>query len=538
VISHERQWASTAWRREIRRAAIVGAIAAVGCIAPQRPADVVVIASGADLESANPLVTTHPLARQVQRYALFVTLLRYDSALVPQPYFARTWRWSVDRRDLTLVLDSHLRWHDGTPTSARDVAFTFLAAHDPATGFPRASELTALDTAIAVDDTTVLLRFHRAPPALPALLAELPIVPAHLLATVPRSAMRAFRFSEAPVGNGPFRFISRQRGARWSFARNDDFPSSLGGPPAIRGFVIAVVDEATTKFAGLASGELDMAGVSPAMATLAERDATLRLVTYPVLFGNALFFNTTRAPFDDVRVRRAVARSIDRPRIVDIALAGFGRAASSGVPPDSPDAATLPPQRDTGAADSLLDAAGWRRGADGMRMRDGRPLAVELLTVGSGDNVVEQLVQADLAARGIVLRLRQTELGSFLTAARSPVKSFDLLLAGVPGDLSLSFLTSMFASSQRGGTLDYTGFHAASLDALLAVAAEAPAGAAGKAAWRDVQVALDTLAPATWIYHARGVQGMSRRLRGVRMDLRGELVTLHDWTLAPRDSAG
>ncbi|MDB4898631.1 MAG: ABC-type transporter, periplasmic subunit, partial [Gemmatimonadetes bacterium] len=57
-------------------------------------------------------------------------------------------------------------------------------------------------------------------------------------------------------------------------------------------------------------------------------------------------------------------------------------------------------------------------------------------------------------------------------------------------------------------------------------------------AWRDVQVTLDTLAPATWIYHARGVQGMSRRLRGVRMDLRGELVTLHDWTLAPRDSAG
>jgi hypothetical protein len=49
-----------------------------------------------------------------------------------------------------------------------------------------------------------------------------------------------------------------------------------------------------------------------------------------------------------------------------------------------------------------------------------------------------------------------------------------------------------------------------------------------------VQAALDTLAPATWIYHARGLQGVSRRVRDATMDLRGELVTVHDWTLAPR----
>lgn len=528
MISHPCRVASTAL------AVLLGA---GGCIAPARPDDVVVLASGADLESANPLVTTHPLSRQVQRFALFVTLLRYDSSLTPRPYYARRWAWSQGGRTLTLALVPGLRWHDGVPTTARDAAFTLLAARDPATGFPRAAELAPLDTTFASDDTTLVLRFHTAPPGLPPLLAELPIVPQHLLAAVPRRAMRAAPFNDAPVGNGPFRFGGRRRGARWSFARNDAFPRALGGPPALRGAVIAVVDEATTKFAGLASGELDMAGIAPAMAALAARDATLRVASYPVLFGTALFFNTTRPPFDDARVRRAVARAIDRARIVEVALAGYGQPTASPVPPDSPLAWTLPVERDTAASDRLLDLAGWRRGADGVRVRAGRRLDVELLSVGSGDNVAEQLIQADLAARGIVLRVRQTEMGTFLTTARAADKRFDLLLAGVPGDLSLSYVDAMFATSQRGGTLDYAGFHRPALDTLLARATAAPAGEPARAAWARVQQALDTLAPATWIYHSRGLQGMTRRLRGVTMDLRGELVTVHDWTLTPRTAA-
>ena len=525
MISHRCPVASTA----------LGALLLVaGCIAPQRPDDVIVLASGADLESANPLVTTHPMSRQVQRFALFVTLLRYDSALTPQPYFARRWRWSDGGRTLTLELAPGLRWHDGARTTAHDAAFTFLTARDPATGFPRAPELSTLDTAVAADDTTLVLRFRQPPAQLPALLAELPLVPRHLLASVPRARMRTAPFNDAPVGNGPFRFVSRRRGARWSFARNDSFPAALGGPPALRGVVVAVVDEATTKFAGLASGELDMAGIAPAMASLAERDATLRVLSFPVLFGNGLFFNTTRAPFDDARVRRAVARSIDRRRIVEVALAGYGQPASSPVPPESPLAWRGAAQRDTAEADRLLDAAGWHRGSDGVRSRAGRRFDVELMSVGSGDNVAEQLVQADLAARGIVLRVRQTEMGSFLTLARAADKRFDLLLAGVPGDLALSYVSALFATTQKGGTLDYTGYHRPALDALLAAAAGAPPGAPARAAWERVQMSLDTLAPATWLYHSRGVQGVSRRVQGVTMDLRGELVTVHDWTLAPR----
>ena len=495
------------------------------------------MASGADLESANPLVTLHPLSRQVQRYALFVTLTRYDSALSHEPYLARRWQWSDSGRALTIAIVGDLRWHDGARTTAHDAAFTFLAARDPATGFPRASELSALDTAIATSDSTLVLSFRARQSRLPALLAELPIVPAHLLARVPRASMRTAPFNDAPIGNGPFRFVSRRRGARWTFARNDSFPASLGGPPALRGFVVAVVDEATTKFAGLASGELDVAGIAPTMASLVKRDRALDLVTYPVLFGTALCFNTTRAPFSDGRVRRAIALSVDRRRIVDIALAGYGNPSSSPVPPDSPLAWNGGAVRDTSRADSLLDAAGWRRGTNRMRSRAGKPLAVELMTVGSGDNVVEQLIQSDLAERGIALRVRQTELGAFLTAARAQTKTFDLLIAGIPTDLAFSNVPAMFASGQRAGTLDYTGFHEAALDALLARAVVAPDGPARRSAWQAVQSALDTLAPATWVYHSRGVQGLSRRVTGVRMDIRGELVSLHDWRIDTASTA-
>src|SRR5258708_34903924 len=96
----------------------------------------VVYASGADLQSVNPLLPVHPLAKQVERYVLLTTLVRYDSALVPQPYLARKWTWSRDQKTLVFRLEPGVRWHDGVPTPARDVAWTPTAARDLATWDP------------------------------------------------------------------------------------------------------------------------------------------------------------------------------------------------------------------------------------------------------------------------------------------------------------------------------------------------------------------------------------------------------------------
>ena len=518
-----------------RRGSIACVVAAgllVSCVAPQRTPGVAVFASGSDLESANPLVTIHPLSRQVQRHLLFVPLARYDSTLTPVPYGARRWTWSADRRILTLVLEPSLRWHDGRPTTAADAAFTIDAARDPATGYMRAGDLAGLRAVRAADDTTLVLEFTARQAGFPLVLCELPILPRHLLGDVPRSAMRAAAFNLAPVGNGPFRFVERVAGQRWVFERNPGFPSALGGPPRLAGVVIAVVDEATTKFAGLASGELDVAGISPTMAPLAERDPALRVVSYPVLFTTALVFNVAKPPFDDVRIRRAIDLSLDRTRIVRAAVAGYATPAGGPAPAENPLALGFAPRQDTVLADSLLSAAGWHRRADGRRVRGSAVLAFELLTVGSGDNAVEQLVQADLAARGIGMQIRQVEMGTLLTEARATTKRYDVLYTGVPGDLSLGYLSAMFDSRQGGGALDYAGFHTPRLDALFDTARNAVSTDEARGAWHALQRELMRELPAAWLYHARGVQGVSTRLHNVTMDLRGELATVAAWELA------
>jgi peptide/nickel transport system substrate-binding protein len=519
-----------------RRCGLIAAVLAAGCFAPDRPENVAVYASGTDLESGNPLVTVHPLSRQVQRYALFVTLARYDSALAPIPYAATRWDWSGDRRTLVFHLVPDLRWHDGRSTTSRDVAYTLLAARDPATGYPRAADLAGIDTVIARDDSTVVVTFRTPQPSFPLVFCELPILPSHLLSNIPNADLRRAPFNLEPVGNGPFRFVERRPGERWVFKRNDRFPATLGGPPSLSGVVVAVVDEPTTKFAGLASGDLDVAGIAPTMAHLAARDPSLRVLDYPVLFTTGLVFNVHKPPFDDVRVRRAVNQSIDRARIVRAALAGYGRPASGPVPPENPLTLNDTVRLDTLSSDSLLDAAGWRRGANGMRVRGGQPFSFDLLTVGSGDNAVEQLIQADLAARGIRVEIRQVEMGSFLTTARAATKNFDALLTGVSGDVSLAYLGAMFETRQGGGALDYSGFHTPALDSLFAAARAAPADSARRKLWWDVQRVLAEEVPVAWLYHSRGVQGVATRLRNVTMDLRGEMVTIARWRIAAGDS--
>jgi peptide/nickel transport system substrate-binding protein len=511
-------------------ARIAFALALSGCTASATQ-DAIVFASGADLESANPLVTIHPLARQVQRHVLFVTLTRLDSNLAPQPYLARRWSWAPDGRTLTLHLVPGLRWHDGVPTSASDVVFTFRAAKDPATGFPRAPEVAAIDSIAAIDDSTLTLRWVYPPPGLPLILSELPIVPEHLLRDVPRSDFRRHAFATAPVGNGPFRFVRRDPGRRWIFHRVDDFPAAMGGPAQSNRVVVAVVDEATTKFAGLVSGDLHVAGIAPTMATMVAADPALRVVTYPVNFATTLVFNSARPPFDDVRVRRAIDALINRQRLIDVALAGFGVPAAGPVAGSHPYAVTLPRLTST-QADSLLDSAGWIL-VDGVRRRGGEALTFTLLSVGSGDNAIEQLIQADLRVAGIAMEIRQLELGAFLAAARRSPRDFDALFTGIGGDLALSHLVAMFDSRLAGGALDYAGFHTRRLDSLYDALARASTDVGVADAWAGIQRELDREMPVSWIYHARGVQGVSRRLDGVHMDLRGEMATLAAWRLDP-----
>ena len=121
-----------------------------------------------------------------------------------------------------------------------------------------------------------------------------------------------------------------------------------------------------------------------------------------------------------------------------------------------------------------------------------------------------------------------------MNAARATKKTFDVLVAGVPGDVVLSFVSAMFETRQQGGALDYTGFRSPVLDSLFVAAREARDEAFRVSAWRAVQQILSDSVPVAWLYHSRGVQGLSARLHNVTMDLRGEMVSITDWSIQGR----
>lgn len=481
----------------MRRVIVVvgcAALAAAGCGragAATRRGATVLYASGADLQSVNPLLTEHPLAKQVQRYVLLTTLVHYDSTLAVQPYLARRWSWSPDRSTLTCVLYRGLLWDDGRPTGSRDVAWTLDAARDPVVGYSRLQDVAAIAQVQAPDDSTVVIRFHGAQTRVPDVLTDLAILPAHLLDTVPRARLRQAAWNDHPVGNGPFRFVAHEPHRRWVFTRNAAFPEALGGPPRLERFIVVVVDDPMTKLAALTSGELDVAGINPAHAEFVRRNPALAVVSYPLIFVYGVVFNTRHAPFDDPVVRHAADLAIDRDEIIRGFLFGFGTRAAGPVP------AFVPGYVPTAATPFAPDSA--------RRLLAGRRPRIELVTVGSGEAALEQLVQARLDAVGFAVTIRQLELSTYLDRVTGPRHQFDAAMMGIPGDVGLGYLTRI---AQVAG-----------------VAAPSDPGAA--------QHAFAEQAPVAWLYDARGVQGVNRRLRGVTMDMRGELATIDEWWTAP-----
>jgi peptide/nickel transport system substrate-binding protein len=285
--------------------------------------------------------------------------------------------------------------------------------------------------------------------------------------------------------------VTHEANRRWVFERNPDFPVALGGPPRLARLVIAVVDEPMTKLAALTSGELDFAGIQPAHAAFVARDPALTVRDYPLLFTTGIVFNARRPPFAAPEARRRVSQALDRSALVQGVVYGFGTPAFGPLPPEL--------ARPGEAADAQPGAAA------AAESRAGGPLAFELLTVGSGEAALEQMVQSQLAARGIRVTIRQLELSAFLDRVYGPRPDFDAAVLGTAGDLGLGYLLPL---------------------ARLSGLSPPPATAALLRFYTDS-------VPVAFLYHARGLQGLNRRVQGVELGLRGELASVSRWRVVP-----
>ena len=495
----------------------------------------------AEASSMNEFVSTDTNADELRSFVLFMTLIQYDENLQPVPYLAE--RWDTVTEDGELRLTFHLRrdvmWHDGVPTTAHDVKFTFDRIKDPTTAYPHAFSFALYDRAVVQDSFTITFYLQLHPDFMDPWRRVSPM-PRHILVDVPVAELASHPFgTQNPLGNGPFRFVEHRPGDRWVFEANPDFPEALGGRPYLDRLVYRIIEEPTTLVSEFLSGEVDVyVAVRPSQVREvgAHRDA--RIISYPSRAYTFIAWNGRLPLFQDPRVRRALTLAIDRRGIVEAARYGLGELAKGPVPPYhwAHHAALEALPYDPQEARALLDEAGWvDRDADGVRDRDGLRASFEIKT--NADPVrkdIITMVQADLAQVGVEVRLRVQEAQSFRSDVVSKERRFDAFVLGWQTQFKLDD-RPLFACSAMDAPFGWAAYCNPRVDEILDQVTQLVDRSQALSLWHEYQEIIQRDQPLTFVYYDVTIDGVRGRIHGVEADIRGNLMNVKDWWIAPAD---
>lgn len=495
----------------------------------------VVIASASDLGPLNPLVSADKYGQEVLRYLLFVPLLRYDSAIDYVPALAESFEMLGDT-GVVLHLRRDVHWQDGPPTTSADVVFTYERAKDPATGFPSSGYLSSWTGVEAVDSYTV--RFSFTPHADPlAALPYLPIVPKHLLDSIPSARIGQAAFSYAPVGNGPFRLVEYRANDRWVFAANDDFPEGLGGRPNVDRVVYRLIPEPAAQLTELRTGTIDMA-LAPPSAEFFRLDSlpNIRSIRRPSKMTALLGWNNRRAPLDDPRVRKALTMAIDRNELLALRN-GFGVLAAGPIPPFHwayPDNVEPLPFAPDSARALFAEAGIIDRNGDGtLELANGDEFAIVIKVPAQNDfnrNIAE-LVRGQLARSGVDVQIEMVEYNT-LAQNIMTVRDFDAVVLGWNDDFRLNLRDTFHSANREDGIYQFAGYANATVDSLIEAIETAPNREAARPMFEQVQRIMRDEQPWTFLYYYDDLLAVNERVRGMQMDIRGVFLTIGDWWLS------
>ena len=199
-----------------------------------------------------------------------------DSGYTPD--LARSWEWT-DPLTLTFHLDPRARWQDGPPVTAADVAFTFDAYRDTLVGSQDRLTLEHIASVTATDSLTVVFKFRdRYPEMFYDATYHMRILPAHLLRDVPRATWQTAAFGRAPVGSGPYRFVSWTPGQSIELAADSTY--SLGRPH-LRRLIWRIAGGLNNGVTMVLAGEADAIEVLVTPANIAKAKANSALTLYP-----------------------------------------------------------------------------------------------------------------------------------------------------------------------------------------------------------------------------------------------------------------
>lgn len=415
------------------------------------------------------------------------TLLRRNAALETEPDLATAWDLSGDRLVWTISLRDDARFSDGRPVTAADVAFTFNAAKAAA----GAVDLTAMRGAEAVDERTVRITLNRPWITFVETFHTLGIVPA---------AGYGPGYGRAPVGSGPYRLVSWTEGEQLIVARNEAYY----GPQAPFDRITFLFAGADAGLAAANAGAVDMVA-APAQSADAVprgfravpvRTVDSRGLSLPFPAPHAVNGRTVgNAVTSDPAIRKAINLGLDRALVVEVALHGHGTPAfgpADGLPwAGAGDRVDFDPA----AAAALLDAAGWVRGADGVRVRGGvraafpinypardatrqalaetaaellRPLGIEATPVGGSWDAIGRVMHAEPVVFGF--------------GSHSPYQLYSLFAERLGG---VEYMNPSYYANPQVEALFDRAQAAESLDASVPLWSEAAAhyGVKGDNAW-------------------------------------------------------
>jgi len=371
------------------------------------------------------------------------------------PYLAKSWTVSDDGLVYEFTLRDDVMFHNGTPLTAEDYAWTIQRMIDPEIGsncgFLAYSSVSEVE---AVDEHT--LRITLWAPNYYFLSTM-----AFGSCTMPMSKAYAEEVGEEglgtnPVGVGPFRFVSWEPGVNVVLERNPDFawgPSyTHGGPPYIETLDIRGIVDHTTRQAALEAGEIDLSEI-----TSEDVERVLSTGQYQVLEflpgsgADSVFMNVSKPPFDDIRVRQALNMAIDRDLIIKVMFAGDAKIMREILSPPTigycDEAADLGYSYNLEKAKELMAEAGYTPGEDGMLQKDGEPLVL-VMPVYSWVEKLSILVQEQFKALGVQVELQQDEAS--VAYGHVMGGDFDIFLSGFLNE-DASLMDWMFNSMGIGG---------------------------------------------------------------------------------------
>jgi peptide/nickel transport system substrate-binding protein len=485
-----------------------------------------------DFQAFNPVVNTAILTDEVMKHMLFTPLVQYNDDLEIQPYLAES--WDLDEAGVTFRLRQDVRWHDGQPVTAEDVKFTFdLAKSEEAASLLGSAYLTMVQTATVMDPHTIRFDFV-APHAQPLDAFWWPPLPRHLLQGVGAAELAQAPFNANPVGSGPFRFGSWERGQRLTLEANTEYPEALGGRPYLDRVVFRVIPEATTMLTELLAGGADLIGwtLLPDQAQQLMGQSGIDVRHFPSREFTYIGLNNERPQFRDAETRRAIAMSIDRQQIINALLHDFASPASGMIPgwsPMDPGLDAVP--HDPAAARQLLAQAGWQAGPDGTLRRQGQALSFTMLVNAANrtHQDIATVIQQQLRQVGISIEIRTVEFQTMLREHRA--RNYDAVITNWTLDTFKVDPTPLFSCEQARTpqSANRAGYCNPRADQLMQQGLRSTDDGQSRRIWGEFSQILQQDQPIVFLHWSDDLGAVGPRLQNVDTDIRSKLVNAREW---------